>query len=404
MRAKLRWVLACWGLVVASAACAQDIKPPIVGLISMGPYSFVAGDNEGGQPKVQPRNRIAALRGYENIFSGIVIVATWQQLQPRKDGPLRRDAIDNMLNQIRSYNARHEKKLSVKLRVWGGYMAPLWAKRLNVGIIPIQDLPIHVSHTNVDQRVIKSTLGMFWTKEYREKFAKLQDMLADAYDNEELIREVAITQCMSLTSEPFFLPTAVGPNDNVIPQLTKYGFTSAQYKDCLMKSVHDYKAWKRTRLVLAVNPYPVQDGSDDGGTLFTAQVMGECRAVLGPRCVLDNHDLRWLEQPGLDPLYAIIKDAGPEIEFQTFTPNPDFFAETIMHGVRLGATGIELYQDYGGFACVPQPVLRQWARWLETGVIDGPVLPVPPPPEHPKGSPKTYCPPAVAPVAPRARR
>ena len=36
---------------------------------------------------------------------------------------------------------------------------------------------------------------------------RAQDMLAARYDREPLIHEVAITSCMMMTAEPFFVPT-----------------------------------------------------------------------------------------------------------------------------------------------------------------------------------------------------
>jgi hypothetical protein len=34
-------------------------------------------------------------------------------------------------------------------------------------------------------------------------------------------------------------------------------------------------------------------------------------------------------------------------------------------GASYGASGIELYQDYGGFPLVPDAQLKLWASWLE---------------------------------------
>jgi hypothetical protein len=56
------------------AALAQ-VKTPIRGLVSMGAFRFVAN---GGEPV----NTLEPLNEKAGIFGGIVIVATWRELQP----------------------------------------------------------------------------------------------------------------------------------------------------------------------------------------------------------------------------------------------------------------------------------------------------------------------------------
>ena len=61
-----------------------------------------------------------------------MIIASWKQLQPTPSSELGDDnVIDNMLAEIHTYNLNHPNKpLAVKLRVWGGFMAPNWAKQI----------------------------------------------------------------------------------------------------------------------------------------------------------------------------------------------------------------------------------------------------------------------------------
>ncbi len=47
-----------------------------------------------------------------------------------------------------------------------------------------------------------------------------------------------------------------------------------------------------------------------------------------------------------------------------YAPPPDFDG-TIKRGVALGASSIELWQDYGGFAQMPDATLKRWAAMLE---------------------------------------
>jgi hypothetical protein len=189
--ARLLTVCAMLSVLLLDGALAEpQIKPPIRGLVSMGAYRFVG---QGGDPV----NTLAPLNAKAGIFGGLVIIASWKQLQPTPTSELGDDnVIDRALADVRAYNARNPAKpLAVKLRVWGGFEAPDWAKQLG-------GAPIATEH-NGKQRI----LGRFWSDAYRQAWARLQVRLAAKYDALPLIREVAITSCMSYTAEPFFLPT-----------------------------------------------------------------------------------------------------------------------------------------------------------------------------------------------------
>ena len=101
--------------------------------------------------------------------------------------------------------------------MWGGFEAPDWAKQLG-------GAPIATEH-NGKQRI----LGRFWSEAYRQAWSRLQVQLAARYDALPLIREVAITSCMSFTAEPFFLPT----EPTVANPLRAAGYTDAAHRQCL---------------------------------------------------------------------------------------------------------------------------------------------------------------------------
>jgi hypothetical protein len=260
------------------------------------------------------------------------------------------NVIDKTLAEIRVYNANHpDKPLAVKLRVWGGFMAPPWAKQIG-------GAPIQASHNGHAR-----TVGRFWSPVYRKAWANLQKLLAARYDSEPLIQEVSVTQCMSFTAEPFFVPT----EDAVMTKLRAAGFTDAAYRFCLSNAVSDYAPWKQSRLVLAVNPYRTAPSGGPGDPAFTEKVMLACRTAIGVRCVFDNHDLNSTLPRPLVRIYDYMTQLGPEIEFQTLNKTPANFPATIKFGVAHGASSIELYQDFGGFPLVPNAQLKQWAKWIE---------------------------------------
>ena len=327
---------------VALAADPQ-IKPPIRGLVSMGAYRFVG---KGGDPV----NTLEPLNAKAGIFSGLVIIATWKQLQPTPTSEIgENNVIDQALADVEAYNARNPAKpLAVKLRVWGGFEAPDWAMQFG-------GAPIATEH-NGRQRV----LGRFWSEAYRQAWSRFQVQLAAKYDARPLIREVSITSCMSFTAEPFFLPN----EPTVANPLRAAGYTDAAHRQCLEHAVADYAPWKASRLVLSLNPF-YGLSRRVGDVAFTEQVMRSCRQAVGRRCVFDNHDLDANPPKSLLPIYAIMQRMGPEIEFQTLHETPEDFEGTIKKGVSLGASSIELWQDYQGFPLVPDATLKRWATMIE---------------------------------------
>jgi hypothetical protein len=343
---RLVLVLACAMLLPVNGSLAADpeIKPAIRGLVSMGAYRFVG---QGGDPV----NTLAPLDAKAGIFGGLVVIATWKQLQPTPSSEIgENNVIDHALAEVRAYNARNPgKPLAVKLRVWGGFEAPDWAMRLG-------GEPIPTVHNGKPR-----TLGRFWSPAYRQAWSRFQDQLAAKYDARPLIREVSITSCMSFTAEPFFLPaepTVAGP-------LRAAGYTDAAYRECLAHAVADYSAWKASRLVLSLNPFHGLNRKGMGDPAFTEQLMLACRQSVGRRCVFDNHNLDADPPRAILPIYAAMQRLGPEIEFQTFRTTPQDFEGTIKKGVALGASSIELWQDYKGFPLVPDADLRRWAGMLE---------------------------------------
>ena len=127
----LRAVALGAAIACGSVLAAQDarVKPPVRGLVSMGAYKFVGA---GGEPV----NTLEPVQAKPGIFGGLVVVASWAQLQP--DGPAALDGsvIDTTMAGVRAYNTAHpDKPLAVRLRVWGGFMAPPWA--LGIGGKPI---------------------------------------------------------------------------------------------------------------------------------------------------------------------------------------------------------------------------------------------------------------------------
>jgi hypothetical protein len=223
---------------------------------------------------------------------------------------------------------------------------------------------IPLVHTNFRGVAKDRELGRVWDDEYHWQWAHLQELLAAKYDSDPLVHEVAVTSCMMFTAEPFSIdtrPAAVDP-------LRKAGMTDAKYQDCLNKIVDDYAPWKTTRFETPLNPFKDTDsGHPKHDVDFTLGWMADCRRRAAERCVFDNHDLDVPSKvdKDLQTIYAAMKKSGAEIECQTGGASPPDLGAVIGYGVEMGATSIELYQDYGGFTLVPDDDVRKYAAMLE---------------------------------------
>jgi len=344
-------VLAGWPSDPPVRLASDAVKEPLRGLISMGAYRFAPVLGE-------PDNSLDTVRSKNGLLQGIVILASWRSLEPTATSGLAdNNELDQGLAAVRKYNQDNPKApLAVKIRVWGGFWAPDWVMEDSGG-------KIAVVHTNGQGKSKDRTLGHVWDDRYRLHWAHLQELLAAKYDADPLVHEVAVTSCMMFTAEPFSIDTHPGALD----PLRKAGMTDANYKACLNRIVDDYAPWKTTRFETPLNPFKSTDsGKPVHDVQFTLAWMDDCRKRAGDRCVFDNHDLDVPAKVNKDlqTIYAAMKKSGAEVEFQTGPASPPDLEGVIAYGVEMGATSIELYQDYGGFTQVPDADLRRYSAML----------------------------------------
>lgn len=154
----------------------RPVKPPLAGLVDMGDIGFHRQD--GGRAEPHADN----LRRFPGVLGGVVVNITWEQLEPERGGPLKTDAIDRVLADVRADNAATPSRpAGTRLRVWPGPNAPAWAKRLG-------GPPVALLHKGR-----RMTVGRFWAQPYRDAWRDLQHRLAARYDAEPLVREVTNT-------------------------------------------------------------------------------------------------------------------------------------------------------------------------------------------------------------------
>src|SRR5205814_1076537 len=112
-------------LFSVTSLLGAEIKTPIRGLVSMGPMKFSVNGTD-------PVNTLEPLNAKPGIFGGIVILATWKELQKTaSSGLTENNTIDKALEEVRAYNRKNpQKPLAAKLRVCAGFQALDWANEI----------------------------------------------------------------------------------------------------------------------------------------------------------------------------------------------------------------------------------------------------------------------------------
>src|SRR5262245_30962860 len=229
-------------------------KPAQTGLVDMGDISFYDHPRTipgGGTPNPDgiPTFTLSDLASFKGSFSEMVLNVTWAQLQPVEGGALVTTAIDGPggpLDQIAAYNAANGTNLGVKLRVWGGFTAPEWAKNMNGLAITVSGKASVDPYDYDDQ-----TIGRFWTADYIDAWTSLQNALAQRYDGNSLIRGISQTAGAATSDEPFVplstaAPTSGAPNAptvNPVAQVQSGGMTDAAAMLTLRAAYAGTRAW-----------------------------------------------------------------------------------------------------------------------------------------------------------------
>jgi hypothetical protein len=199
------------------------------------------------------------------------------------------------------------------------------------------------------------TVGKFWdvTGKYVQAWRALQRKLADQYDNEPLIRQVAVTSCTQQTDEPFVPTTDKTAKSN----LYAAGYTDDAQHSCLQSAVAvDYAPWIHTLIDYSFNPL----GED---MVVTKDVMiNHCLGPLQQRCIVDTQAIgKSGESIDNTPLLSFIQSTANGINLQTASPRgmgnlpnqpPDIkiWNNAFSIANKLGATGLEVWSEekYGG--------------------------------------------------------
>jgi hypothetical protein len=350
---------------LGGALADPALKPVITGLISTGSKT----------------NTLDEFTDRGGIFGGVVVQATWRDLQPGSSANFNTKVIEDALKNVRAYNSTYPNQpLGVRLRIFAGCSdsdndAPDWALRLDGDPVTMKAYYSTTSTPNGDVPYYETCrTGHFWDhgSKYAAAWRQFQIQLAAEYDTHPLIREIAVTSCTSFSAEPFFLPYEhVGATNEPLPDTTepalgKAGYTNATYQDCLANAVSDYEPWQTTRLEYTFNPF--YGLTEKGDIAFSERVMRGCRQTAGLRCILSNHDLDSKTPDGILPIYALERKFGPNITFQSYVGQPTDLEGTLRKGISLGAGAIEIWPK--GFETKTEPnltnaTLESWAAMFQ---------------------------------------
>jgi hypothetical protein len=256
-------------VLIGAAACAQSLKPPLAGMVSMGNIGFHRQD--GGVPD----NSLAKLEAIPGVFDGLILNFSWEQLEPK---PANFDfaAIDQALASVHAYNKKSPKPLRVGLRIWPGPNAPAWAKSLGGD-------PVTIYHLN-----LPITVGRYWARPYRDASRRLMLTLGTKYDSEPLISQTTNSSGSAITDEPFI----VAGDPKSLANLKRAGFDDQLFLETRLTSPKDYATWKTTIVECSVNPYRnMNSGRPSPDLETTFRIMREWRQQLGSRGRLGNHAL-----------------------------------------------------------------------------------------------------------------
>lgn len=316
---------------------ATGKKPPLQGLIDMQDIAW--HDVQGGEPAFTIDDLNQTFTG---LFGGVVINATWDVMQPAQGGALNTTQIDSALAQIQTYNANNpQHPLGVKLRIYAGSSAPMWAQSIDGPPIPIQRNAGGCTSGNCPL-----TIGRVWDPNYIAAWTAFQTLVAAKYDSNPLIRQVAVTSCTTQTDEPF-----VATSDKASKTaIDAAGYTDGAYQTCLTgaaSATGDYAAWKTTLIDYTFNTFTSMQVGGGVSNAFTQSIMTTCKNSLGAQCIVDNHALMEPLNPGDSIVYSTMQTLGTTVNFQTQAPVPMGcqWTATIARGVQVGAVSIEVWPE-----------------------------------------------------------
>ncbi len=258
----------------------DQIKPAISGIVLMGNTKFNIHTN------ILPNNieDYIKVKSIWDGLDGVVINVTWSQLEP-EEGQYDFTEIQKSINFIKLHNKSYPNKLwYAKLRVWYGNTAPSW-------YIDGKNYFLISRVISFKNPYLSNSIELkYWSSDFIQKAALLNNALASAYDNNDIIRDVSMTACSSLTDEPFISPDNISSITSEINE----GYTNEQYFSCLYNIALIYSGWHSTVLDYSINSfrYIQPNFSIVKDILSSFSIINHILSLGLPNIRFDNHDLK----------------------------------------------------------------------------------------------------------------
>ena len=249
-------------------------KPVQSGLVDMG-FNHFYDDAD-----LQPTFLLSDLANAGGAISEMVLNVTWAELEPTS-GQFNYAAINSAVNAVSAYNTSHGTDIGIKLRVWGGVVAPDWVKNLDGPPVATSGKAT-IDPTNYGSR----TFPKVWTADYNEAWLELQTDLAThvtgggsvTYDGNPIIRGISQTAGITASDEPFVsLPTSAPISSGATQGVDQFGaLVSGGYSDyaemlTLRAAIASYAAWATTPLDYTINPYHLYTSGSPYGSATNDQ-------------------------------------------------------------------------------------------------------------------------------------
>ncbi len=297
-------------------------------------------------------NPVKEATTHPGIYSGVVILTTWGQLEPERHN-YDFSSIESALEDIRQYNMDYPKNpVFGKLRIYPALNSPDWLLELSGGPVEI-----------VDNNGNRSLVGLYWSPEYRLAWRELQQKLAERFDDHPLMREVTVNTGAVHTAEPFISIL----NMDSLANLRAKGYNDAKFKMTLEGALEDYSPWENTVIDFTFNMFRETDSGKQVQNIdFTIYLMRKFRKQFGERAVIANHGLQPRLKNAAIPIYQEFSQLGGPIAAQTISPDT-LTDESIQLGLDHGVTLFELWEskEAGGHADFSQHDLERWKGMID---------------------------------------
>ncbi len=326
-----------------------------------------------------------------DFIDNAVLAAYWSDLKPTATGPYDWSSIDSQLAKLAERGVT-----GVRIRIYVGRHAPSWVKKLygpSVSSGPGESPSVDCSREGGiavvnPQSDVAGCVPYFWRPLALDAYEELMRQVALRYDNNEMVREVVDSACMTVYAEPFYRAHSELSSNK---RLWDAGLSPTADRACHEHAIDIHnRQFVRTRTALAINTWdlldPTQADYQRGSWEDAYSFATWAKDRMGEKLELQNNGLGETssERCNLSPVdpaasyWCYLKSvAGPK-GFQTETwdrladgggtgANGLYLA--IDNALSMGANSLELP---GGYTGADKTKLRTYDTSLSTTPCCGP--------------------------------